>query len=181
MKTPAWSLRPSRVELTALIQPTCQPRDSSSRQHLGYSGVLFTMQHSVQHTKLGEKERERARVWEIWYIVLGSWDPWLHLMREKCVDFIWHSRGTSPNEVWDGEWVRVRMSGYMLQKSKTSTSNGWETRRHNFGVIGAVVFRKLLQTTTNKTWCLPGDHQGHPKLRNQEIMKYFNSTKCRNE
>lgn len=36
---------------------TCQLRDSSSRSHLGYSGVLFTMQHSVQH----KKNRERAR------------------------------------------------------------------------------------------------------------------------
>lgn len=39
-------------------------------------------------------------------------------LREKCVDFIWHSRRTSPNEVCDGEWVRVRMNGYMLQKKK---------------------------------------------------------------
>lgn len=67
MKTPAWSQRPSRAELTALTQPTCQPRDSSSRWHLACSGVLFTMQHSVQHKKLGAKERERARVWEIRY------------------------------------------------------------------------------------------------------------------
>lgn len=184
MKTPAWSQRPSKAELTALTQPTCQPRDSSSRRHLGYSGVLFTMQHSVQHKKI---RRERARESEsvrnlihcAW--LLGSMAA--SYLREKCVDFIWHSRGTSPNEVWDGEWVRVRMSGYMLQNSKTSTSNGWETCRHNFCVIGAVVFRKLLQmtTTTKKTWCLPGDHQGHPKLRNQEILKYYNSTKCRNE
>lgn len=58
MKTPAWSRRPSKVELTASTPPTCQPRDSSSRRHLGYSGVLFTMQHSVQHKKI---RRERAR------------------------------------------------------------------------------------------------------------------------
>lgn len=58
MKTAAWSQRPSKAELTALTQPMCQPRDSSSRRHLGYSGVLFTMQHSVQHKKI---RRERAR------------------------------------------------------------------------------------------------------------------------
>lgn len=72
-------------------------------------------------------------------------------LREKCVDFIWHSRGTSPNEVWDGEWVRVRMSGYMLQKkAKHLHQMCWETCRHNFCVIGAVVFGILLQMTTKK-------------------------------
>lgn len=159
MKTTPWSQRPSKAELMALTQPTCQPKDSSSRRHPGSSGVSFTMQHSVLQKKLGEKERERARMWKNWYIVLGSWDPMAASdVREKCVDFIWHSRGTGPNEVWDGEWMRVRMSGYMLQNSKTSTSNGWETCRHNFCVIGAVVFSenyfKLLRE--KQTWCLPG-------------------------
>lgn len=124
MKTPAWSRRPSRAGLTALTQPTCQPRDSTSRRHLGYTGVLFTMQHSVQHKKI---RRERARESEsVRNLIHCAWlvgSMAASYLREKCVDFIWHSRGTSPNEVWDGEWVRVRMSGYMLQKSKTSTSN----------------------------------------------------------
>lgn len=61
-KTTPWSQRPSKAELTASTQPTCQPRDSSSRRHLGSSGVSFTMQHSVLQKKLGEKERERARM-----------------------------------------------------------------------------------------------------------------------
>lgn len=62
-KTPTWSQKPSRVEPMALTPPpTCQLRDSSSRRHPEYSGVLFAMQHSVQHKKkLGEKERERER------------------------------------------------------------------------------------------------------------------------
>lgn len=81
MKTPAWSQLAYRAELTALTQPTCQPRDSSSSQHLGYSGVLFTMQHSVQHKKIrSERTRESESVRNSIYIVLGSWDPWLHLI-----------------------------------------------------------------------------------------------------
>lgn len=47
MKTTPWSQRPSKAELMALTQPTCQLRDSSSRRHPGSSGVSFTMQHSV--------------------------------------------------------------------------------------------------------------------------------------
>lgn len=39
--------------------PTCQLRDSSSRRHLGYSGVLFTMQHSVQHKNERKSECEK--------------------------------------------------------------------------------------------------------------------------
>lgn len=117
MKIPTWSQRPSRAELTALTQPMYQLKDSSSRQHLGCSGVSFTMQHSVQHKKIRrertrESESVRNSIHCAW--LLGSMAA--SYLREKCVDFIWHSRGTSPNEVWDGEWVRVRMSGYMLQK-----------------------------------------------------------------
>lgn len=176
-KTTPWSQRPSKAELTASTQPTCQPRDSSSRRHPGSSGVSFTMQHSVLQKKLGEKERERARMWKIWYIVLGSWDPMAaSYLREKCVDFIWHSRGTGPNEVWDGEWMRVRMSGYMLQNSKTSTSNGWETCRHNFCVIGAVRLQqnyfKILRE--KRTWCLPGITKD---IRNSDSERSWNKNK----
>lgn len=171
MKTPALSQRPSKAELMALTQPTCQLRDSSSRRRLGYSGVLFTMQHSVQHKK--KIRRERASVRNLIHCawLLGSMAA--SYLREKCVDFIWHSRGSSPNEVWDGEWVRVRMSGYMLQISKTSTSNGWETRRHNFCVIGAVVYRKLLQMTTKIDVCLgiSKDVQKIQKSRDLEILQ----------
>lgn len=134
MKMPALSQRPSRAELMGLTQPMCQPRDSSSRWHLGYSGVLFTMQHSVQHKKI-RSERTRERECEKFDIhcawLLGCMAA--SYLRGKCVDFIWHSRGTGPNEVWDGEWVRVRMNGYMLQKKKqTSTSNSWQTCRRNY-------------------------------------------------
>lgn len=167
MKTPTWSRRPSRAELTASTQPTCQPRDSSSRRHLGYSGVLFTMQHSVQHIKkLGEKGRERASVRNLIHCAWLVGSMAASYLKEKYVDFIWHSRGTSPNEVWDGEWVRVRMSGYMLQKkAKHLHRMCWETCRHNFCVIGAVVLGKLLQMTRKtkirKTPCLPRENQGH--------------------
>lgn len=145
------------------------------------------MQHSVLQKKLGEKERERARMWKIWYIVLGSWDPMAaSYLREKCVDFIWHSRGTGPNEVWDGEWMRVRMSGYMLQNSKTSTSNGWETCRHNFCVIGAVVFSKTTSRYFEKNEldvCLGSPRTSEiPTARDHETKtKHHNSTKCRNQ
>lgn len=94
---------------------------------------------------------------------------WLHLIWvEKCVDFIWHSKGGSSQmkfEMASGcewEWVAT-----CCKNSKTSTSNGWETCRHNFSVIGAVVLSKTTsrhlkggkKTTKMSDW----DHQGHPK------------------
>lgn len=80
-------------------------------------------------------------------------------LREKCVDFIWHSRGTGPNEVWDGEWVRVRVNGYMLQKQQTSTSNSWETRRRNLCYWSCRLQKTTLKITKeNKDVC-----QGPPR------------------
>lgn len=118
-KTTPWSPRPTKAELTTSTRPTCQPRDSSSRRHPGSSGVSFTMQQSVlQKKKLGAKERERARMWKNWYIVLGSWDPMAasYLSGKMCGLHLAFQGGIVPNEVWDGEWMRVRVSGYMLQK-----------------------------------------------------------------
>lgn len=151
--------------------PTCQLRDSSSRRHLGYSGVLFTMQHSVQH-----KKWEKERVWEIWSIVLGSWDLWLHTER-KCMDFIWHSRGTSPNEVWDGEWVRMRMSGYMLLKSKTSTLNAMRDM-----LIQPLLLEQLSLEIYDK-W---NENSYLGELwtfthRNQDFLKYISTRKWKDE
>lgn len=133
MKTPAWSRRASRAELTALTQPTCQPRDSSSRWHLGYSGVLFTMQHSVQHKKLGAKERERARVWEIRYtlcLALG-----IHgciLSERKMCGFHLAFQGNRPK--WSLRWrVGASENEWLhVAKKQTSTSNSWETCWRNF-------------------------------------------------
>lgn len=165
----------------ALTLPTCQLRDSSSRRHLGYSGVLFTMQHSVQHKKKKfEKERERARVWEIWSIVLGSWDLWLHLIWEENV---WISFGipAEPAQMkfqmasgCEWEWVAT-----CCKKAKHLQWMHWETCRHNFCVIGAVVTGNLRQMTA-KTWCLPRENRGHPII---EIKRSWNmsTTKCRNE
>lgn len=135
MKMPALSQRPSRAELMGLTQPTCQPRDSSSRWHLGYSGVLFTMQHSVQHKKKirSERTRESESVRNSIYIVLGSGDAWLHLIWEKNV---WISFGIPGEpaqmkfEMASGcewEWMAT-----CCKKKQTSTSNSWETCRRNF-------------------------------------------------
>lgn len=165
MKTPAWSQRPSKVELTALTQPTCQPRDSSSRRHLGYSGVLFTMQHSVQHKKI---RRERARESEsVRNLIHCAWlvgSMAASYLREKCVDFIWHSRGTSPNEVWDGEWVRVRMSGYMLQKKQNIYIECVERHADITSVLLELSpSENYFKRQQKKLGCLPGENQGHPQ------------------
>lgn len=159
MKMPALFQRPSRAELMGLTQPTCQPRDSSSRWHLGYSGVLFTMQHSVQHKKkLGakERERERARVWEIRYtlcLALG-----MHgciLSERKMCGFHLAFQGNRPK--WSLRW-RVGASEnewlHVAKKKQTSTSNSWETCRRNFCYWSC----RLQKTTWNykgKCRCLP--------------------------
>lgn len=57
-KTTPWSQRPSKAELTASTQPTCQPRDSSSRRHPGSSGVSF---HDAALCSTKKIRRERAR------------------------------------------------------------------------------------------------------------------------
>lgn len=80
MKTPAWFRRRSRGERTASIPPpTCQQRGSSSRRHLG--SLEFCLRCSTLfNIKQIRRERERKSVREIRSIVLGSWDPWLHLI-----------------------------------------------------------------------------------------------------
>lgn len=157
MKTPAWSQKPSKVELTASTLPTCQPRDSSSRRHLGYSGVLFTMQHSVQHKKI---RRERAKESEC-----EKFDPLclargIHgciLSERKMCGFHLAFQGNQPK--WRLRW-RVGASEnewlHVAKKAKHLHRMRWETCRHNFCVIGAVAFGKLLQTTTKKLDVCPG-------------------------
>uniref|UniRef100_A0A8C8I9G4 IBB domain-containing protein n=1 Tax=Oncorhynchus tshawytscha TaxID=74940 RepID=A0A8C8I9G4_ONCTS len=80
MKTPAWFRRRSRGEHTASIPPPmCQQRGSSSRRHLG--SLEFCLRCSTLfNIKQIRRERERKSVREIRSIVLGSWDPWLHLI-----------------------------------------------------------------------------------------------------
>lgn len=80
MKTPAWFRRRSRGERTASIPPpTCQQRGSSSRRHLG-SLEFCSRCSTLFNIKQIRRKRERKSVREIRSIVLGSWDPWLHLI-----------------------------------------------------------------------------------------------------
>lgn len=66
------------------------------------------------------------------------------------------------------EWVAT-----CCKKAKHLHQMRWETCRHNFCVIGAVAFGKLLQTTKKLDVC-PGRTKDIQKIRNQEILKYYN-------
>lgn len=56
----------------------------------------------------------------------------------------------------------------------------WETCRHNFCVIGAVVFGKLPQMTTKKSRCLTRENHGHSQKSYQEILKHNDKTQKEN-
>lgn len=75
----------------------------------------------------------------------------------------------------ENEWLHVAKKAKHLHRMR------WETCRHNFCVIGAVAFGKLLQTTTKKLDVCPGRTKDIQKIWNQEILKYYNTTKCRDE
>lgn len=104
-------------------------------------------------------------MWEIRSIVLGSWDPWLHLIQEKLCGFRLASwRESSPNEVCDGEWVRVRMSGLLnVAKTQPSTPNAF--REH------------FAKCHTNIRTCLSNDNKSKSA---QKKKKPRGETRCRN-
>lgn len=132
--------------------PTCQLRDSSSRRHLGYSGVLFTMQHSVQHKKIARasvrnlihcawlvgsmaaywKEmygfhlafpRNRPK-WSLRWRVGANENEWLHVAKKQNIYIECIERHADTTSV-----IGAAVTGNLLQmKWKTPT---WENCEHS--------------------------------------------------
>lgn len=73
------------------------------------------------------------------------------------------------------EWVAT-----YCKKAKHLHRMRWETCRHNFWVIGAVVFGKLLQMTTKHSMSARGEPRTS-KNKKQDVLKYHNTTKRSNE
>jgi len=102
-------------------------------------------------------------------------------LREKCVDFIWHSRGNQPK--WSLRWRVGASENEWLHVAKKQNIYIECVERH------ADITSVLLELSSSenyfkwqqKTRCLPGENQGHQKIRNQEILKYYNTTKCSHE
>lgn len=100
-------------------------------------------------------------------------------LREKC-GFHLAFQGNQPK--WSLRWrVGASENEWLhVAKKQTSTSNSWETWRRNL-CYWSWCLQKTTSNYKGKQRCLPGDHGGHPKLTNQEILKYNNMSKCRTQ